>query len=314
LYILPTNTAAESDADEKIKNAALQTEHDRLLALQQKTNQKLRDLEISRDEARSLLRASLLSRGDVLSPELLQVQKEETLRQIREQIRGVIKAPEETQPNVLETTSGDITQQVLSSQAALEGVRRVSAQQFPSDFSEHHQHHHSRLRGGDRRGAVGNDGSSNGNGGVRCESAPDLGLSLKLMGFESAATLVEANSSSFSSSSRKDGSGAEESSTSAAKLDAEKKGIDARFPAATTTSSSISNSNKTGTGSNRSSTRKVSRGWVRGGGRFMASSSSSPLHPSGDTDAEAQADASSSFLVAPSASVCWASSAAVAVV
>ncbi|KAJ4289720.1 hypothetical protein N0V90_011050 [Kalmusia sp. IMI 367209] len=121
----------KSDIDEDVKNQALQTEHDRTLALQQKTNQKLRDLEIARDEARSLLYASLTIR-DGRSPELLQQLREAMLQQIREQIQGVIRAPSEAQPNVLEATSIEIADKLASSQAALDNVRKVSAHQLPS--------------------------------------------------------------------------------------------------------------------------------------------------------------------------------------
>lgn len=126
------NTLSESDADEEVKNEALQAEHDRMLALQQETNQKLRDLEIARDEARSLLYASLTIR-DGRSPELLQALREAMLQQIKEQIQGVIKAPSDTQPKVLDATSAEIADKVASSQAALDNVRRVSIRQLISD-------------------------------------------------------------------------------------------------------------------------------------------------------------------------------------
>ena len=100
-----------------------------MLAIQEKTNQKLRDLEIARDEARSLLYASLTTR-DGRNPELLQKLKQALLEQIREQIQQVVKAPSEAQSIVLEETSTDIADKVASSQAALENVRRVSAQQL----------------------------------------------------------------------------------------------------------------------------------------------------------------------------------------
>lgn len=122
---------SESDADEEVKNEALQTEHDRILALQQESNQKLRDLEIARDEARSLLYASLTTR-DGRSPELLQALREAMLQQIKEQIQGVIKTPSDAQPKVLESASAEIADQVASSQAALDNARRVSAQQLSS--------------------------------------------------------------------------------------------------------------------------------------------------------------------------------------
>jgi protein HOOK3 len=110
-----------------------------VLALQQKTNQKLRDLEIANEESRSLLLRALLEK-DNLSPELLQIKKEETLRQIREQIQGVIITPSEAQPKVLEVTSSEIAETVLKSQAALDMVKKVSIQQFrsnPEPFAVH---------------------------------------------------------------------------------------------------------------------------------------------------------------------------------
>jgi protein HOOK3 len=103
-----------------------------MLALQQRTNQKLRDLEIQNDESRSLLLRSLLEK-DNLSPELLKIKREETLRQIREQIQGVVATPVEAQPKVLEVTSSDIAETVLQSQAALEMVKKVSNQQLLLD-------------------------------------------------------------------------------------------------------------------------------------------------------------------------------------
>jgi hypothetical protein len=113
-----------------VKNITLQTEHDRLLAVQEAANKKLRDLEIAKDEARALLLRALLDR-DNLSPELLQIQREETLQRIKEQIEGVIKAPSETQLNVLDVTSNEIAETVGRSRAALETVKRVSNQQLP---------------------------------------------------------------------------------------------------------------------------------------------------------------------------------------
>lgn len=130
-------TYPESDAAEDVKNQALQSEHDRMLALQQQTNQKLRDLEVARDEARSLLYASLTAR-DGRSPELLQALREAMLQQIREQIEGVIRTSPDAQPKVLEATSAEIADKVASSQAALDNIRRVSAQQLPSTSKQAH--------------------------------------------------------------------------------------------------------------------------------------------------------------------------------
>lgn len=109
-----------------------------MLALQQQTNQKLRDLELARDEARSLLYASLTIR-DGRSPELLQALREAMLQQIREQIAGVIKTPSDAQSKVLEATSAEIADKVASSQAALDNVRRVSAQQLLSVSGQSHR-------------------------------------------------------------------------------------------------------------------------------------------------------------------------------
>jgi protein HOOK3 len=120
----------ESDIAEETKNETLQAEHDRMLALQQKTNQKIRELELAHDETRGLLLRALLQKGD-LSPELLQIKKEEMLRQIREQIQGVIAAPEEVQPKKLDTTSSEIAESVLQAEAALDIAKKVSSQQFP---------------------------------------------------------------------------------------------------------------------------------------------------------------------------------------
>ena len=117
-----------------------------MLALQQQTNQKLRDLEIARDEARSLLYTSLTTK-DGRSPELLQKLKEAMLQQIREQIHQVVKAPSEAQEKVLEETSDDIAEKVASSQAALDNVKRVSARQLLPD-SRRTTHGHTRLGSG----------------------------------------------------------------------------------------------------------------------------------------------------------------------
>jgi protein HOOK3 len=131
-----------------VKSEALQAEHDRMLALQQRTNQKLRDLEIQNEESRSLLLRSLLEK-DNLSLELLQIMREETLRQIREQIQGVIATPLKAQPKVLEVTSSDIAETVVKSHAALDKVKKVSNQQFHLDDgpSSAHKHCHANTRG-----------------------------------------------------------------------------------------------------------------------------------------------------------------------
>jgi protein HOOK3 len=121
-------TYIESDLSEDEKAAVVSTEHERLLALQQKTNQKLRNLELLNEERSGLLRAALLDREN-LSPELLELKRVETLRQVREQIQSVINAPAEVQPNVLDTTSSEIAETVLSSEAALDKAKKVSIQQ-----------------------------------------------------------------------------------------------------------------------------------------------------------------------------------------
>lgn len=124
----------KADISEEEKAEGLQAEHERILALQQKTNERLRDLELANEEKAGLLRAALRDR-DHLSPELLELKRAETLRQIREQIQGVVGAPPEVQPNVLDTTSSEIAETVLSSEAALEKARKVSNRQMTSATS-----------------------------------------------------------------------------------------------------------------------------------------------------------------------------------
>lgn len=119
----------KSDISEEAKAEGLQAEHERMLALQQKTNERLRDLELANEEKAGLLRAALLDREN-LSPELLELKRAETLRQVREQIEGVIAASPEVQPNVLDTTSTEIAETVLSSEAALEKAKKVSNKQI----------------------------------------------------------------------------------------------------------------------------------------------------------------------------------------
>ncbi|KAF9701440.1 hypothetical protein EKO04_000281 [Ascochyta lentis] len=118
----------KSDLDDEAKAKVISAEHERMLALQQRTNQKLRDLELANEEKASLLRAALLDR-EHLSPELLELRRAETLRQVRDQIQSVISAPAETQPNVLDTTSSEIAETVLSSEAALDKAKKVSNSQ-----------------------------------------------------------------------------------------------------------------------------------------------------------------------------------------
>lgn len=105
-----------------------------MLAFQHTTNQRLRELEIINDEKSSLLRAALLDR-DHLSPELLDLKRVETLRQIRERIDAVLQAPAEAQPQVLDATSTEIAETVLSAEAALEKAKNVSICQISYDKS-----------------------------------------------------------------------------------------------------------------------------------------------------------------------------------
>ncbi|UPX18396.1 uncharacterized protein EKO05_0008698 [Ascochyta rabiei] len=113
----------KSDLDDEAKTKVVSAEHERMLALQQRTNQKLRDLELANEEKASLLRAALLDR-EHLSPELLELRRAETLQQVRDQIQLVISAPAETQSSVLDTTSSEIAETVLSSEAALEKAKK----------------------------------------------------------------------------------------------------------------------------------------------------------------------------------------------
>src|SRR5688500_11703019 len=120
---------SESDATEEEKAEGLQAEHERMLKLQQKTNQRLRDLELANEEKASLLRAALLDREN-LSPELLELKRAETIQYMRERIDAVIKAPSEVQSKALDTTSSEIAETVLSSEAALDKAKKVSTNQF----------------------------------------------------------------------------------------------------------------------------------------------------------------------------------------
>lgn len=122
----------KADISEEAKAEGLQAEHERMLALQQMTNQKLRDLELANEEKAGLLRAALLDR-DNLPAKLLELKREETLRQIREQIQGVVQAPSEVQPKVLDSTSTEIAETVLSSEAALDKAKKVSIHQLSLD-------------------------------------------------------------------------------------------------------------------------------------------------------------------------------------
>jgi protein HOOK3 len=119
----------KSNLSEEARAEGLQAEHERMLALQQKANERLRDLELANEEKAGLLRAALLDR-DNLPPELLELRRAETLRQVREQIQSVIAAPAEVQPKVLDTTSSEIAETLLSSEAALDKAKKVSTTQI----------------------------------------------------------------------------------------------------------------------------------------------------------------------------------------
>jgi protein HOOK3 len=96
-----------------------------LLALQQKTNQRLRELEFNNDEKTSLLRAALLDR-DNLTPELLEIMRAELLQRVKGQIERVVQAPSETQPEVLDSEATEIAKIVMESQVALDDATKVS--------------------------------------------------------------------------------------------------------------------------------------------------------------------------------------------
>ncbi|KAJ5055874.1 hypothetical protein J3E74DRAFT_376074, partial [Bipolaris maydis] len=83
----------------------------------------LRELELANAEKSGLLRAALLDR-DNLPPELLELKRVETIQQMREMIESVVKAPPETQPRVLDATSSEIAETVLSSEAALDKAKK----------------------------------------------------------------------------------------------------------------------------------------------------------------------------------------------
>lgn len=135
VYSLFTDLYIEADVDEDVKNETLQAENQRLLALQQKTNQRLRELELSNEEKAGLLRAALLDR-DNLTPELLELMRVELLQRVREQIERVVHATPETQPKVLESEATDIAKTVMESQAALDYAKKVSS----PDYSQNDQY------------------------------------------------------------------------------------------------------------------------------------------------------------------------------
>lgn len=120
---LQNEVIKRSDASEENKDTSLRAEHDTLLALQQKLNQKLQDLELANDEKTSLLRVALLDR-DNLTPELIEIMKAELLQRIKEQIEKVILAPPEFRTGVLETEATGIATTVMESQAALDNAKK----------------------------------------------------------------------------------------------------------------------------------------------------------------------------------------------
>jgi protein HOOK3 len=126
---LTTLTSSESDIDDDARAVGIQKEHERMLVLQERTNERLRELELANAEKAGLLRAALLDR-DNLPPELLELKREETIRQMRERIETVIKTPAEAQPRALDSTSSEIAETVLSSEAALDKAKKVSNRQI----------------------------------------------------------------------------------------------------------------------------------------------------------------------------------------
>ncbi|EDU46432.1 predicted protein [Pyrenophora tritici-repentis Pt-1C-BFP] len=119
----------ELNRTDDVRTASIQKEHERLLVLQERTNDRLRELELANAEKSSLLRAALLDREN-LPAELLELKRVETIRQMRERIETVIKAPGEAQPNVLDSTSSEIAETVLSAEAALDKAKKVSSAQI----------------------------------------------------------------------------------------------------------------------------------------------------------------------------------------
>ncbi|KAF2274166.1 uncharacterized protein EI97DRAFT_381842 [Westerdykella ornata] len=120
---LQNELTKKSDIDESTKNNTFEAEIQRLLSLQHKTNQKLRDLELANDEKSGLLRAALLDR-DNLSPELLEIMRTELLQRVREQIERVVQATPETRAKVLEAEATEIAKTVMEAKAKLEGVKK----------------------------------------------------------------------------------------------------------------------------------------------------------------------------------------------
>ena len=122
-------TFSESDVDEEVLSSSVQKEHARLLVLQERTNDRLRELELANAEKAGLLRAALLDREN-LPAELLQLKRVETIQEMRERIESVLKAPAEAQPKVLDATSTEIAETVLSAEAALDKAKKVSTRQI----------------------------------------------------------------------------------------------------------------------------------------------------------------------------------------
>ncbi|CAI9631384.1 hypothetical protein AA0119_g9061 [Alternaria tenuissima] len=124
----------KSDIDDDTRSTAIQKEQERLLVLQERTNDRLRELELANAEKSGLLRAALLDRQN-LPPELLELKRVETIRQMRERIESVIKAPPEVQPQTLDTTSTEIAETVLSAEAALEKAKKDLQDQLTTSSS-----------------------------------------------------------------------------------------------------------------------------------------------------------------------------------
>ncbi|CAN9337439.1 unnamed protein product [Alternaria alternata] len=124
----------KSDIDDDTRSTAIQKEQERLLVMQERTNDRLRELELANAEKSGLLRAALLDRQN-LPPELLELKRVETIRQMRERIESVIKAPPEVQPQTLDTTSTEIAETVLSAEAALEKAKKDLQDQLTTSSS-----------------------------------------------------------------------------------------------------------------------------------------------------------------------------------
>ncbi|CAN9378555.1 unnamed protein product [Alternaria alternata] len=124
----------KSDIDDDTRSTAIQKEQERLLVLQERTNDRLRELELANAEKSGLLRAALLDRQN-LPPELLELKRVETIRQMRERIESVVKAPPEVQPQTLDTTSTEIAETVLSAEAALEKAKKDLQDQLTTSSS-----------------------------------------------------------------------------------------------------------------------------------------------------------------------------------